>query len=207
VVVALVILLTGAAGTFAANAFTLTRQNTTVFIGTGGFTVTPPSLFSAAFFSDVMRRTLGDDHLEVYLLLAALAWPLLSLAALLVFQASMRRAKVRVSHVLRCAVYGGEVFVWAGMLFIVLGILRWLEVLGRARMWDTAFQARQTALCFLLLPALMTYRLGVSYRRYLRFDRPWATVIASQMVVFLFVVTALSLAYPYFWKLMPTDLP
>jgi hypothetical protein len=36
-----------------------------------------------------------------------------------------------------------------------------------------------------VLWALVTYRLGRAYRRYLQFDRPWATVVASQVIVVL----------------------
>ena len=46
---------------------------------------------------------------------AAVAWPWLTFAALLVFQASLRRAKVDVRHVLRAAVYGCDV----GLLALV----------------------------------------------------------------------------------------
>jgi hypothetical protein len=63
--------------------------------------------------------------------------------------------------------------------------------------------AQQTFGCFLLVFAAAGYRLGVAYRRYLRFDRPWASAAASQVVVLLVVLTALSLLYQDFWKLLP----
>jgi hypothetical protein len=49
----------------------------------------------------------------------------------------------------------------------------------------------------------VTYRLAVAYGRYLRFDHPWATAVASQSVVLLAVATALAAVYPQVWKLMP----
>jgi hypothetical protein len=37
--------------------------------------------------------------------------------------------------------------------------------------------------CIPVLWAVVTYRLGRAYRHYLKFDHPWATVIASQIIV------------------------
>lgn len=199
--VALLVLLTGFAGSFAANAVTQYRQamlNLVIMPGTAR-----PAFLDWGFLGEIARTTFDDHRLETFLVPAALAWPWLTVAALLLFQSSMRRAKVLPGHVMRCAVYGGDVFVWTGVLFLLLGVLRWLDVLSRSRMWDSMLEVRQTAACFLVLPALMTYRVGVAYRRYLRFDRPWATVVASQVLVLLLVVTMLSFVYPYFWMLMP----
>jgi len=44
--------------------------------------------------------------------------------------------------------------------------------------------------------AVATYRLGQAYRLYLRFDHPWATVLTSQVLFVLSVVTALALFSP-----------
>jgi hypothetical protein len=115
----------------------------------------------------------------------------------------MRRAKVRPAHVMRCAVYAGDPFVWTGIAFIGLALLRGFGLLGHTRMWDSILEVRQTALCFLVVPVLVTYRLAVAYGRYLRFDHPWATAVASQSVVLLAVATALAGVYPQVWKLMP----
>ena len=203
-VVAAAVVLLGVAGTFAARGFNLYRQNT-AFILMGRGTLPVRSTLNGAFFQSVVRDTLEGDTLELYLLIAALAWPWLTMATLLVFRASMRRVKVRPAHVLRCVVYSGDVFIWTGAAVVVVTVLRWLDILGQGNMWDSTLVVRQTAGGFLVILAIAAYRLGVSYRRYLRFDHPWSTALASQIVVFLIITTALSRFYGQFWKLVPAD--
>ena len=62
--------------------------------------------------------------------LLVLAWPWLSLAALLVFGLSMRRAKISSRHVLRVAVYGCD-FGW----LVVAAVLIALPVEAASRFW------------------------------------------------------------------------
>src|SRR5205085_1953296 len=62
-----------------------------------------PEPFSVAYLRLVYQRQYAywfGVHLEIAVLYAA--WPWLTLAVLLIFRASMRRAKVRAVHVLRC---------------------------------------------------------------------------------------------------------
>lgn len=201
-VVAGTLLLTGAVGSFVAHAISLYRQNSgSIFFG-GRWVLVRPTLDSL-FFRRVLREALDDGSIEPFLLAAALAWPWLTLAALLVFQASMRRARIRRAHVVRVVVYCGDVFLWVGIAFGVLGLLRWFEILSRSRMWDDALADRQTAATFLFITLVATYRLGVAYRRYLRFDRPWASVLAAQVMVLLFITIVLVWGYKDFWQIIP----
>jgi hypothetical protein len=197
-VVTLVIALTVSAGMFAARASMLYYQNIIWPTGAG-----PTRPWSLAFFLTVYDTAFRPDLLEFHLLLAAAAWPWLTMATLLVFRASMRRVHVRPAHVLRCVVYSGDVFSWTGVALVALAVLRWYGWLGPSRMWDDTVTERRAAACFLLLLAVATYRLGLAYRHYLRFDHPWSTAVASQVVVLLILTTALSIFYGDFWKLMP----
>ena len=201
-IVAAVVLLSGFGGTYVVNGIRLYRQNLArSAIFQGGWTVAMPP--EPAFFRGVWSMTVEDDGIELYLLAATLAWPWATLAALMVFQASMRRARVRPGHVLRCAIYAGDVFLWWGPVLVVLGVLRWLEVVGGGRFWDRTVMLQQTTACFMVVAGVAAYRLGVAYRSYLRFDRPWLTVLASQVVVFLLFATVLSLFYRDLWRLVP----
>ena len=56
----------------------------------------------------VMNEDVESGGPEV-LALMLLAWPWLTLAALLVFRISMRRARLKATHVLRCVLYAGDV--------------------------------------------------------------------------------------------------
>ena len=97
-------------------------------------------------------------------------------------------------------------FVWTGVALLALGALRYYDLISVNRIWDNRLAARQTLACFGVVFAVAGYRLGVAYRRYLRFDRPWASAVASQVLVFLLLVTVLSLVYDDFWKLLPESL-
>jgi hypothetical protein len=136
--------------------------------------------------------------------LAWLAWPWMTFLTLLVFQFSMRRARVRSVHVLRCVLYGFDAVLWAGLA--VAAAVGWQIHAGGAApaMWGmrphwlmglvggyAVDPVARTALYAgaVLLP-FMVYRTIVAYRVYLRFHRPAATVLASQVIVLLIVAVA-----------------
>jgi hypothetical protein len=135
-----------------------------------------------------------------------LAWPWLSMAAMLVFQASMRRAKVRPAHVLRATLYGCDFGLWVVLAAVVLygptfqgGLPMRSLYLPRSvplAMWLPRGPLSAEALPALLAVAVCTvaatYRLSVAYGRYLRFDRPLLTVLAGQAMVVLVVAVVLS---------------
>lgn len=195
VVTAAVITLTGFAGALAVHVLTAYYQQV-VWMGRP---VRPP-------WYPILRQAydtaFGGHVLDVYVLFAAVAWPWLTLATLLVFRASMRRVRVRPAHVLRCVIYSGDAFAWVGVAIGGIALLRYYGWLDASRMWDDTLSDRQAAACFLAFLAACTYRLGVAYRQYLRFEHPWSTAVASQAVVLLFLTTALSLVYEGFWKLL-----
>jgi hypothetical protein len=120
------------------------------------------------------------QHLEVTIVL--LAWPWLTLATLMIFRASMKRAKVNAVHVLRCVVYTGDAVPWLGLMasFALPPAIEWLD-LGR-------YTAYRIAVVAAPLFALLTgWRLSAAYRHYLQFDRPLATAAAAQAIVLLVV--------------------
>jgi hypothetical protein len=124
-------------------------------------------------------------------LIPALAWPWLTLLCLMIFRWSMRRAKVRHLHVLRCVLYSSDILFWYALLLLVMTPLRvqaYLHTLYRyyagpisASYLDSLPQV-ETAIGLLAI-ALAIYRLVVAYRRYLRFDHAIATVLASQIIL------------------------
>jgi hypothetical protein len=147
-----------------------------------------------------------------------LAWPWLTLAVLMIFRVSMSRARVRSIHVVRCIVYGYDAIVWAALLLIVLWLPIALlfggggppgaampawngaaslvpypnagsSMVGRWQVYGIADAfgpiANVVAAAILALGAL---RLVTAYRRYLRFDWPGATVVASQVILLLALV-------------------
>lgn len=99
----------------------------------------------------------------------------------MIFQASMRRARVRPIHVFRCVIYAGDVALWAAlaMLAIVVADVWSNGVIGSV--WSDASGAVLTVSAALIVVA--TYRLALAYRHYLRFDHAIATAAASQIIV------------------------
>jgi hypothetical protein len=153
-------------------------------------------LLDPTFWQESLDETRAEADLITCLSLASAAWPWVTLAALLVFQTSMRRAHVRAEHVVRCVVYSGDVLVWSGLGLVAggaLGLLSTYQYVGAAR-----------PIVHCVLPALLVaaFRLGVAYRRYLRFDHAWSTALSSQVIYLLAVNTVLVLFYDDFFRLL-----
>jgi hypothetical protein len=125
------------------------------------------------------------------LLLTCLAWPWVTVAALLVFQQSMRRVRINRVHVLRCVVYSADVVFWIGWLSSAM-LLNQLRNKG-------GWPPENTGWFFFAVPAAlawMSWRLVVAYRQYLRFDRPVATVLSAQVIVVLAILAvAMTVTY------------
>jgi hypothetical protein len=129
----------------------------------------------------------------------ALAWPWMTFLSLLVFRWSMGRVRINRVHVLRCVVYCSDILIWYGLLLLVLAYPLaqaysqsiWVTI--RPRLFGYDVHAIRAAIAALAI-GTGTYRLVVAYRRYLRFDHPVATVLASQLIVALAVFNAV-LAY------------
>jgi len=117
--------------------------------------------------------------------MVTLLWPWLTVGALMVFRASMRRAKVRAVHVLRCVIYSADACVVAAVLLAALGVYtRWGGSISQRE--RTAL--RLTVVIVLGLMVFLTRRLYVACWNYLRFDHALATVLASQAMVWLLLL-------------------
>jgi hypothetical protein len=103
------------------------------------------------------------------------AWPWLTFAAMMAFRRSMSRAAVKPIHVLRCVLYSSDAMLWGGLALTAMSFLFW----GGPR----ELMPFASAVTFVLVALAIEVRLCVAYERYLHFDHPWATVIASQIVV------------------------
>ena len=129
-----------------------------------------------------------------------LTWPWLTFLALLVFQISMRRARVRPAHVLRCVLYSWDAVFWIGLLFAggvatryvllttFLPTLAWPGMLASILPAPPEAGGDVLVVCGAVLTVVAAYRLVVAFREYLRFDRPVATVLSSQVIVLLSMV-------------------
>ncbi len=124
----------------------------------------------------------------------ALAWPWLIFSALLVFRVSMRRARVKLVHVLRCALYSCDAFVWIGVILLVCTVLAFL--IWGFRSGVIRFVLEEVALWAMLGILLLSgYRLGVACRLYLRFDYAFSAVLAAHTIVVLFLANLVTVVY------------
>ena len=150
-----------------------------------------PRPTSLNFWRNVARnsRELG----ELALSLGAVAiWPWMTVAALMVFRWSMRRVRVRSAHVLRCVLYSADASLWVGVAVIVLTVIRF-AIMGAGPIPGQFVTWWGRLVVATLLVAV--YRLAVAYRRYMQFDRPVWTVLASQIMVLLVYVNLGSILY------------
>jgi len=113
--------------------------------------------------------------------------------SLSLFQWSMMRIGIRPQHVLRCAIYSCDALLWiAAIAMLVLVVERLIPMpplpIG------TLTNATLAVLPILLLTVIASYRLVISYRVYMRFDRPVLTIVACQTIVLFIVVNLLAAA-------------
>jgi len=142
------------------------------------------------FFRQVFGRHLGFVRVFLPSLLMQggwLAfWPWLTFLALLVFQQSMRRAKVRPAHVLRCTIYCADANIWYLLAVLALAIVQAIYFAVTTRNPYTGiFRWELIEWLGMLLAILRIDRLAVAYKRYLHFRHPLATVLLSQVMVWL----------------------
>lgn len=132
-----------------------------------------------------------------------LAWPWLTAAVLAVFWQSMRKARVRFSHVMRCTLYSFNDGVWIAAVMGAAALVRWTglhltgPLSGYAR--EEVLILRGSIL-FLALVAIGTWRLALAYRRYLQFDHAIAVALSSQFILlWALVLFTLGVPNPVRW--------
>lgn len=136
----------------------------------------------------------GAESCVIVLLL----FPWLNFGALMLFQQSIRRAKIKPVHVLRCAIYSGDVIVWFSLVAAIAlatvepyFALRRLSnpVLGLFMGGDTLI--RTLWISALGVALVSGFRLFIACRDYLKIRRALSLAIASQVVVAFAVLAAL----------------
>lgn len=160
----------------------------------------PPSW---AFFKSLVERLpntqLAGFGLAGIACLAALSlfWPWLTFLTLMIFRISMRRARVRTIHVLRCVVYCSDACVWV-MLVATLALIAALaaDMTGLAERFaaEGGFLSVWGA-AVLLYAGTFMYRITIAYSRYLKFDHCFLTILAAQVIAFLLVPAVVALFY------------
>ena len=137
-------------------------------------------------------------------LLMWVLWPWVTAALLrVVLWSTLRQAKVRAIHLLRCGVYCCDTFLWAWLTAAGVGAVFAYDVLNAPPATGTlapmpgyfligSEEPLWAALGVAIgLAALLTpYRLWASYRRYLRIPHAAAVVLLTQFIVLVVVLIA-----------------
>ncbi len=117
-----------------------------------------------------------------------LIWPWVTFLCLMVFQVSMRRARIRLIHVMRAVVYSYDVILWLAAAMFAFSISK--LIFNQAS--SIFLHPWLYMLSIGILIIAFVYRLYAAYRLYLRFHWPLATVLASQAVA---VLLALNIVF------------
>jgi hypothetical protein len=117
-------------------------------------------------------------------------WTWTTLLAFQVFRISMRRARVKPVHVLRCVVYSFDIGAWFGLL---LGTVAVLTIWVHPPLGDFDYTSVIVAGLCVGWFVVVTYRLVRAYQLYMRFDHAISTVIASQAIAGLIILNGLVL--------------
>jgi hypothetical protein len=154
-----------------------------------------PPMSMSAYLGDALKY--GNVRGLLVGEIAAILWPAATAAALLIFQASMRRARVRGVHALRCVVYSCDLLLVANAM--PLAVLCWIVL--RRSTGDPSF-ARDVDWYARLLPWLAAaaapmflYRLWTAVRLYLRLPHAPAVIITTQAIALLVLGIVLSNLY------------
>lgn len=142
-----------------------------------------------------------------------LFWPFATLASLLVFRRTIRQARIGFGHVARVIIYSGDVFAFMIPVLVLMSALAAAEwLLVREAVYAAPYPVNRL---FLMLPGVddvafasavllllvAGWRLWRAHRLYLAFPHAAATVLASQVIVWLALVAfggpILDLIYPY----------
>ena len=122
-------------------------------------------------------------------------WPWLTYLSLMIYQVSMRRAKVLKHHVLRTVIYTHDIgWIFVGVI-LILGptIEDWANA-------NTLVRGLDPRIAWVFIVAVLTtWRLSIAYKHYLRFDRPLATVVASQVIAVMLAIVIWVNLRPIWW--------
>jgi hypothetical protein len=152
----------------------------------------------------VIDLTSGQDYPVGAFLWSCLANVLFSgllFVGLMGFQASMKLARIKPIHVLRCVVYSTDAIFWVGMLLMVAlaTAIVWRQILPppifQFRILDGELLDTLLPLLPVIYALIASWRLSVAYSRYLQFRHPVATVLSVQFILLLIALIVRSVVY------------
>ena len=153
------------------------------------------SLFREHVASGTALRHREGQILAFYAPPLLLIWPWLTLASLLVFQISIRRARIRTIHLARCVLYCFDIPSWC--LILLAGTIglslagSWIPLQQRSIYSGVDLCSLSMLLLLAVSMCVGAWRLYQACALYLRFSWPAATVVASQAIALLVLMVVL----------------
>jgi hypothetical protein len=137
-----------------------------------------------------------DDTLILSTALVLL-WPLATFATLMIYRASMRRAKVQPVHVMRCVIYSADAALAVGL--VAAGVVHWslMRFLYFHVGYDIDTPLLVLAGSVAVWLALFIVRLLFAYRNYLKFAHAAAAVLCTQVILLMVLLLIMLVAFPY----------
>jgi hypothetical protein len=111
---------------------------------------------------------------------ALITWPWIVFAALQVFQISMHQARVRSIHSLRCVLYSYDLTIAMAVVAVAA-----ISLIGRFVPTLTWLIGPLPVYAYFAIVLATLYRMWIAYRRYLRFDHAFLTVLAANIIAVL----------------------
>ncbi|HSU69572.1 MAG TPA: hypothetical protein VLJ39_21995 [Tepidisphaeraceae bacterium] len=156
----------------------------------------PPRLMVEIAGVNLQFEYLSSLYLVVCGLCLLVPW--FCFMGLMIFQGTMRRAKIRPAHVLRCVLYASDAPFWFGLALLIALPINILARLGNglSGIFDGKpfLEFGTLALVLVALPLVYaivaTWRLYVGYRRYLQFRHSAAVIAAVDFILLLGLFSA-----------------
>jgi hypothetical protein len=145
------------------------------------------------------RHALGAASEEWPLVTFMILWPMLTVVSMMVFQITMKSRRIHTTHLVRCAMYNQNIFALLNVLLIInfeQSVGLHVRLAGGHRFisfWGPLLSGSLVLVVFLIF----FQRMVAACKHYLRFDRPIATIVASQIITGLAMM--IILLFPLFW--------
>lgn len=159
---------------------------------------------SREFFAQVWRSMDADGF--ALIATPCVAWlllPWLLALSLMVFQATMRRSRVRGAHALRCCLYSFDTGLWLGLLGVTYLAATWIQIAHNPNGVPRIAMASPLVIgiAAAVLAPLALVKLLLAYRLYMRFPHAMTTVFLALFVTCLALLIAAANVPGLDWRL------
>ena len=148
-----------------------------------------PGPLQAGFWRDIWHQGSRFSTLCIAWGVIFFLWPWSTFLALLIFRYSLRQAKIRTVHLIRAILY-----------CLDFGVLMALLIVAVFAIEPNVGSGFLALLGALVCAGITSYRLTISFSRYLRVHLPFATAFVTQLICFLAMFTTMTWIDGFSWR-------